>query len=57
MAIVIVAVLLAISLFIISNTIKLTVYSRRLEIRIIISGRLAGLSSATIRERMRESYV
>ena len=26
-------------------------------IRIIISGRLAGLSSATIRERMRESYV
>lgn len=36
-AIVIVAVLLAISLFIISNTIKLTVYSRRLEISIMKS--------------------
>lgn len=36
-AIVIVAVLLAISIFIISNTIKLTVYSRRLEISIMKS--------------------
>lgn len=36
-AIVIVAVLFAISLFIISNTIKLTVYSRRLEISIMKS--------------------
>lgn len=36
-AIVIIAVLLAISLFIISNTIKLTVYSRRLEISIMKS--------------------
>ncbi len=36
-SIVIVAVLLAISLFIISNTIKLTVYSRRLEISIMKS--------------------
>lgn len=36
-AIVIVAVLLAISVFIISNTIKLTVYSRRLEISIMKS--------------------
>ena len=36
-AIVIIAVLFAISLFIISNTIKLTVYSRRLEIRIMKS--------------------
>ena len=36
-AIVIVAVLLAISLFIISNTIRLTVYSRRLEISIMKS--------------------
>lgn len=36
-AIVIIAVLLAISIFIISNTIKLTVYSRRLEISIMKS--------------------
>ena len=36
-AVVIVAVLLAISIFIISNTIKLTVYSRRLEISIMKS--------------------
>lgn len=36
-AIVIIAVLLAISVFIISNTIKLTVYSRRLEISIMKS--------------------
>lgn len=36
-AIVIIAVLLAISLFIISNTIRLTVYSRRLEISIMKS--------------------
>lgn len=36
-AVVIIAVLLAISIFIISNTIKLTVYSRRLEISIMKS--------------------
>lgn len=62
-AIVIVAVLFAISLFIISNTIRLTVYSRRLEISImksvgatnsfvrfpfVIEGMILGLLSGTI---------
>lgn len=62
-AIVIVAVLLAISLFIISNTIRLTVYSRRLEISImksvgatnsfvrfpfVIEGMILGVLSGTI---------
>ena len=62
-SIVIVAVLLAISVFIISNTIKLTVYSRRLEISImksvgatnsfvrlpfVVEGLLLGLVSAVV---------
>ncbi len=45
-AIVIVVVLLAISIFIISNTIKLTVYSRRLEISIMKS---VGATNAFVR--------